>query len=96
MELYTLTLHFPDTAIGDNGLTLESTESYASAEIAVSRAKTIAEAFITPKPDYWYLEDGAGFRIWTDYPEIVKRVICYDKIAQKPVIEPVTINNIEL
>lgn len=93
MELYTLILHFPETAVGSDGATLESTEYYESEKEAVSRAMEIAGAFVKPKPDYWYLENGAGFKIWTDYPEAVKRAICYVKIAQKPVIEPVTMNN---
>lgn len=94
MELYELTLHFPDTygTLGNEELTLNSTEYYESEEQAIDRAKVVASSFVTPKPDYFYLEDGGGFTIWTDYPEQVKRAIHYDLLASKPKIKPITNN----
>ena len=93
MELYELTLHFPDTygTLGNEELTLKSTEYYESEEQAIDRAKVVASSFVTPKPDYFYLEDG-GFTIWTDYPEQVKRAIHYEVLAAKPTIKPITNN----
>lgn len=95
MELYELVLHFPDTygSLGHEELTLTNVEYYDSPEKAISRAQTIAQSFVTPKPDYWYLTDGAGFTIWTDSPEQTKQAIRYDLMAQKPAIKPVTNNN---
>lgn len=94
MELYELTLHFPDTygTLGNEELTLKSTEYYESEEQAIDRAKVVASSFVTPKPDYFYLEDGGGFTIWTDYPEQVKRAIHYELLASKPKIKPITNN----
>lgn len=94
MELYELTLHFPDTygTLGNEELTLNSTEYYESEEQAIDRAKVVASSFVTPKPDYFYLEDGGGFTIWTDYPEQVKRAIHYELLASKPKIKPITNN----
>lgn len=94
MELYELTLHFPDTygTLGNEELTLKSTEYYESEEQAIDRAKVVASSFVTPKPDYFYLEDGGGFTIWTDYPEQVKRAIHYELLASKPTIKPITNN----
>lgn len=95
MELYELTLHFPDTyeSLGHEELTLTSVDYSESAGKAISRAQTIAAAFVTPKPDYWYLEDGTGFNIWTDSPEQVKQAIRYDLMANKPTIKAVSNNN---
>lgn len=93
MELYELTLHFPDTygTLGNEELTLKSTEYYESEEQAIDRAKVVASSFVTPKPDYFYLGNG-GFTIWTDYPEQVKRAIRYELLAFKPKIKPITNN----
>lgn len=95
MDLYELNLHFPATykSLGNEELTLQSLDYYESPEAAIGRAKAIAEAFVTPKPDYWYLEDGAGLTIWTDSPEEVSQAIRFDLMAKKPVIKPVTSNN---
>lgn len=95
MELYELVLHFPDTygSLGHEELTLRSVDYNESAGKAISRAQTIAAAFVTPKPDYWYLTDGAGLNIWTDSPEQTKQAIHYDLMGQKPAIKPVTSNN---
>lgn len=95
MELYELTLHFPAIyrTLGNEELTLRSVEYFDSEEAAISRAQTIAEAFVTPRPDYWYLTDGAGLTIWTDSPEQTKQAIRYELMAQKPVVRQVTNNN---
>lgn len=94
MELYELTLHFPDSygSLENEELTLRSTEYYDSEEQAIKRAKVVASSFVTPKPDYYYLEDG-GLTIWTDYPEQVKRAVHYDLLASKPIIKPITNND---
>lgn len=88
MELYEITLHFPGT-LGEGGFTLNSIEYYESAEKAIDTAKVIVASFVEPKPDYFYIEDGAGLTIWTDYPEEVKRAITYDLITSKPQIKPI-------
>lgn len=88
MELYTLHLHFPDTygSLGNEALSLQSTDYYDSAQQAIERAHAVAEAFVTPRPDYWYLEDGAAQNIWTNSPDDVKKAIKYDLLTIKPKI----------
>ena len=95
MELYELNLHFPGSykTLGSQELTLKSTEYYESEERAIERAKTVASSFVTPKPDYFYLEDATGRKIWTDSPEEVRRAIHYELLASKPVIMPITNND---
>ncbi len=95
MELYELNLHFPGSykTLGNREITLTSTEYYESDERAIERAKIVASSFVTPKPDYFYLEDATGRKVWTDYPEEVKRAIRYELLASKPVIMPITNND---
>lgn len=88
MELYELILHFPK--LGDEGITLKSTEYYDSEEEAIARAKVVANSFAVPVPDYYYLADGANTTIWTDYPEEVKKSIHYDIVTSKPTIKAMT------
>lgn len=94
MELYEIILHFPDSygALENEELTLKCLEYFESVEKAIHRAKVISSSFVSPKPDYYYLE-GENSTIWTDYPEQVKRAIHYDIISSKPEIKPIT-NNI--
>ena len=86
MELYEITLHFPDTYVSLNheDLTLKNTDYYKSAEDAIAKARTISEAFVTPKPDFWYVE-GEG-KVWTDDVEAVKRILHWDLLRAKPQI----------
>lgn len=95
MELYELNLHFPAIyrTLDNKELTLRSVEYFDSEEAAISRAQIIAGAFVTPRPDYWYLTNGAGLTIWTDSPEQTKQAIRYDLMTQKPVIIQVIDNN---
>lgn len=90
MELYEITLHFPDSykSLENEDLTLKSTEYYESAEKAIERAKVIASSFVVPVPDYFYVGD--GLTIWTDYPDKVKEAIHYELLASKPTIKPIT------
>lgn len=92
MELYEITLHFPNTygSLGNEELTLKSVEYYESEEEAISRAKTIATAFVTPRPDYWYMTDASERNVWTDSPQEVKKALHYDIIASKPNIYTVS------
>lgn len=90
MELYEITLHFPNSygSLENEELTLRSTEYYDSEEKAIARAKVVASSFVTPKPDFFYIEDGEG-TIWTDSPEEVKKYLHYDLLASKPVIKTI-------
>lgn len=92
MDLYELNIHFPAYAMGNEEATLRCTDYYDNEEAAISRARTIAEAFTMPKPAYWYLCNGADTTIWTDSPEEVKQAIRFDLMQDKPTIKPVTNN----
>lgn len=82
IKLYELVLHFPDTygITGNEALTLESSFYCDSDDNAVSKAQAIAEAFVSPRPDFWYVSDAAVFNIWTDSPAQTKQAIHYDRI----------------
>lgn len=87
MRLYELTLHFPDCygSLDHQEMTLTNLEYFYTAEDAVKRAKTIAHSFVSPQPDFWYLEDG-GTTIYTETPEKVKEAIHYYILKEKPTI----------
>lgn len=89
MELYTINIHFPPIykMLGNESLVLSNTDYYESPQDAIEKAKQIANAFVTPKPDYWYLENQDGHKIWTDNKEETKRAIHYNILADKPIIE---------
>lgn len=91
MELYELHLHFPDIygSLINIPLELTSTEYYTTDKKAVEWAQAVAEAFVTPRPDYWYIEDGSGLNIWTNSPDDVKRAMHYELMNNKPNINRV-------
>ena len=86
-DLYRIALHFPDEyrMLGNKELTLETKECFSCAEEAVARAEQIAESFVTPKPDFWYVED-AYWNFWTDDIETTKSVIHYDMLIKKGIM----------
>lgn len=88
MELYELVLHFPDkyASLGNKELILNSVDYYESPDEAIKYAKMVAESFVTPKPDFFYLSDGSGFTIWTNDQERTKAAIKYDLLTAKPII----------
>lgn len=85
-DLYRIALHFPDKyrMLGKE-LTLEAKEYFTDAEEAVACAEQIAESFVSPKPDFWYVEDVA-WNFWTDDIEATKSVIHYDMLIKKGII----------
>lgn len=87
MELYEITLHFPDTygSLNHEDLILKNTDYYKSAEDAIAKARTISEAFVTPRPDFWFVEGSEG-KVWSNDVEAVKRIIYYDLLSEKPQI----------
>lgn len=95
MEIYDLTLHFPPIygTLDKEELTLKSTEYYDSNEQAIERAVVIAHSFVTPKPEFWYLEDGDR-NVWTDNPERTKKALHYELLSCKPNI--VSVNDSEI
>lgn len=91
MELYEINIHFPDIyrMLENKTLTLKNTDYYNTPEEAVEKAKLITNAFVTPIPDFWYVEDCAGLIIWTNNAEKTKRVIKYEIIINKPIIHEI-------
>lgn len=91
MELYELTLHFPGKYLGFQYRHLSFTckEYFRCDDEAVEWAKNTANAFVTPRPSFWYLSDGPGINIWTDDIECTKNAIKYDVLDPKPIIRKV-------
>lgn len=91
MELYELTLHFPGIYKGFQlkPLYFTCSEYFGSRVFAVEWAKMVANAFVTPRPSFWYLSDGPGFNIWTDNIELTAIAIKYDRLDPKPTIRKV-------
>lgn len=86
-DLYRIALHFPDKyrMLGNKDLTLETKEYFSDSRDAVSRAEEIAAAFVSPKPDFWYVE-AVDWNFWTDNVEATKSVIHYDMLIKKGII----------
>lgn len=91
MELYELTLHFPSKykVLQGRSLTFSCTEYFDSRALAVEWAKMVVNAFVTPRPSFWYLSDGPGFNIWTDNIKLTASAIKYYVLDPKPIIRKV-------
>lgn len=91
MELYELHLHFPDTygSLGNIPLELTNLEYYNTDAEAVSSSQMVASAFVTPRPDFWWVVGPASDTIWTNNPEATKQVLHYDLLAVKPTINQI-------
>lgn len=92
MELYELHLHFPGIygSLDGEPLELTSSDYYNTDAEAVCRAQVVASAFVSPKPDFWWLVGFAGDAVWTNDLEATKQVLHYDILAVKPMINEVT------
>lgn len=90
MELYELIFHFPCSyaSLENQELTLTTVDYYPSDEAAIHRAKTIANALVTPRPDYFYVA-GMGGKVWTNNIEETKKALHYDLLCNKPIIKTI-------
>lgn len=87
MELYTILLHFPDTygSLENKSLTLSTTDYFDNSRDAVKWALTIANAMVTPKPDFFYIECPGDY-VLTDNVEATKKAIHNDSRMSKPTV----------